>query len=327
MSIRAPRRAFTLIELLVVVAIIALLISILVPGLNAARNSAKKVATQAQLSTLETGLETFKADNKFGGAYPPSRSDDPDGDSAVISPYTNNEIEITGAGLLVWAMVGADLLGTPGFRDLDDEGWWDNTGRNDPDEDLYYIDNSGEPAYSRADLFVDAKMAMSTNVEDEDGLFLVPEEDGRDPDDARAYPMFLDSFGTPILYYRADPAGRQMVDRSRSEPDTGTERGIYHWHDNAALTEDGSPERVLMDTGDAHQLGFRRMPSGNPRDQVEEIRDADTFADSFTRYILDPTVQARPTPQNRDSFLLISAGVDQIYGTRDDVTNFDPNTD
>ena len=68
------------------------------------------------LGTLSTGLETFKADGRVGGGYPPSYSDDADGDGEVESPYGNlpdsnipSRFEITGAGLLVWALAGADL--------------------------------------------------------------------------------------------------------------------------------------------------------------------------------------------------------------------------
>ena len=45
-------------------------------------------------------------------------------------------------------------------------------------------------------------------------------------------------------------------------------------------------------------------------------------ANYFYEYIRDPRVQARPWPYRPDSYLLISAGADGIYGTNDDIRNF-----
>ena len=44
--------------------------------------------------------------------------------------------------------------------------------------------------------------------------------------------------------------------------------------------------------------------------------------DYFYEYIRDPKVHARPWPYRPDSYLLISAGMDGIYGTDDDIRNF-----
>ncbi|MDX1973757.1 MAG: prepilin-type N-terminal cleavage/methylation domain-containing protein, partial [Candidatus Sumerlaeia bacterium] len=56
-------RAFTLIELLIVVAIIAILASIAVPNFLEAQTRAKVAATQADMRTLATALETYRVDN------------------------------------------------------------------------------------------------------------------------------------------------------------------------------------------------------------------------------------------------------------------------
>jgi hypothetical protein len=46
------------------------------------------------------------------------------------------------------------------------------------------------------------------------------------------------------------------------------------------------------------------------------------FAYFYQLYIRDFRVQARPWPHRPDSYLLISAGADGIYGTNDDIRNF-----
>jgi hypothetical protein len=51
------------------------------------------------------------------------------------------------------------------------------------------------------------------------------------------------------------------------------------------------------------------------------------YANSFARFILDASVKARPTPVQKDTYLLISAGPDAIYGSDDDVINWTRKTD
>ncbi|MFC1763773.1 hypothetical protein ACFL6U_17070, partial [Planctomycetota bacterium] len=59
---------------------------------------------------------------------------------------------------------------------------------------------------------------------------------------------------------------------------------------------------------------------GNPLDfypatENKKIREAMSFGGTASV----------SRPQRRDSYILISAGWDGLYGTRDDVTNFDQN--
>jgi hypothetical protein len=42
----------------------------------------------------------------------------------------------------------------------------------------------------------------------------------------------------------------------------------------------------------------------------------------FYEYIRDPKVQGTPWPYRPDSYILISAGADGLYGTSDDICNF-----
>ena len=62
------RRGFTLVELLVVIAIIALLVSILMPALGRARELAKRVQCQSNLSACGRSLEMYK--NEFKDKMP-----------------------------------------------------------------------------------------------------------------------------------------------------------------------------------------------------------------------------------------------------------------
>jgi hypothetical protein len=89
--------------------------------------------------------------------------------------------------------------------------------------------------------------------------------------------------GAPILYYRADTSGK-------------TTRTIYDGSDNIRLVF----AKQIADGGE-HPL---------------------TSALFFYDYIKNPKITARDWPYRPDSYILISAGADGLYGTPDDIRNF-----
>ena len=95
------------------------------------------------------------------------------------------------------------------------------------------------------------------------------------------------SAGSPILYYRANNSQKLI-------------RDIYKQVDNEVL--------VYL------------------KQQTDNIEQPLCLTDSnyeyFYEYIRDPKIEAIPQPYNADSYILISAGSDGIYGTSDDIRNF-----
>jgi len=67
------KKAFTLIELLTTIGIIALLMAVLLPSLFAAKERAKVLVVNAELSNIGLALEAYTLNNK--GLYPPTRAD------------------------------------------------------------------------------------------------------------------------------------------------------------------------------------------------------------------------------------------------------------
>jgi type II secretory pathway pseudopilin PulG len=311
---------------MVVIGIIGLLVAIALPALNAARTAAKVTTTSATVRVLDTGLEQFKTDNAVGGAYPPSMH------VAPVDPRTGRKAPVCGASLLVWALAGADLLGTPGFRDMDGVadpfgGWVNQT-----DTALLYAKDptTGKPLVSRSGPYVDlSKMKVNTLT-----------------DGARTQ-CFVDAFNQPILYYRANVGATLLVsdeDPIGQTSGTYTPSGIYNLADNLNIT--GNISTAGMDFGagrrpysdhyhffsNSSQNGnkFLGLTSGGtsvatpgPGAGVPNVPG--TERGTFAWTVANPSITAAWRPYRDDAFILLSAGPDGIFGTADDVANFPTN--
>lgn len=100
--------------------------------------------------------------------------------------------------------------------------------------------------------------------------------------------------GLPILYYKADTSKTAHDVNNPDNPEN-----IYNYKDNHALISIGVPSK----------LGRKHPLYENPKIFYEMTRDYD-FGETSK-------------PQREDTFILISAGMDGLYGTEDDVANFD----
>ena len=104
--------------------------------------------------------------------------------------------------------------------------------------------------------------------------------------------------GTPILYYKANTSNKTI--RRGITPNKRT----YSARDNFELTT--RTYSIVSGWKIEHPLGYR------------EGIDYPNFYD----FITDPKVESTARSYNPDSYILISAGPDGLYGTGDDVTNF-----
>jgi prepilin-type N-terminal cleavage/methylation domain-containing protein len=325
---RQPARAFTLVELMVVIGIISLLIAIALPAFSAARTAAKRASTEAMISTLSTGADMFHADSALGGAYPPSVR-------TVVqpNPINNSQILVCGANLLVWGLAGADLLGTPGFRDLDNSGtndifggWTNDMGSNpaQPEVNLYALSGT-KPYHPRSGPYVDlSKVRLTKQMAPNSVKFQVPAGGGYLDSHA-----FLDAWDQPILYYKANPNAKYIAAEGYSSvgnPDAPS--GIYNLFDNAIITGGGTDPGMDFGAGRAHFSPDRNATNprpmlGNPTvSPTNSAFESQNPPGSFVRHIFNPSISAVATPHRPDSFILLSAGADGLFGTADDVANF-----
>ncbi len=306
---KREKTGFTLVELLTVLAIVAMLVGLLIPSLNLVRNTAKEAKQKVQLTEIGLALTAFRNDH---GDYPPSNWLIPPGDYC-------------GAQKLAEALLGWDLLGfhpksawrADGFDASGGALSYDPGKTRDIDVDGV-LDTFNERKGPYLELATTNAFRLGNNPARQDPEGLFPNSTPLNPD---RY-VICDSFGvkkvtiapgvtakagTPILYYRANTASKTIV----PPPPTPFFQRIYNVSDNMPLTT----QLTSIADGQAHKLGNvaggYEFFYGNPTAPVPVIG-----------YIQDPKVTARPWPYRPDSYLLISAGIDGIYGTSDDICNF-----
>jgi len=253
------------------------------PGsMNMARIYAKKTKQKAQLASIDTALTVFRNDY---GDYPPS-------EGATYEPF--KPLNYCGAQKLCEALLGRDLMGFhPGT------GWFPGDGVYDPTEQSLqqrtgrYLELATANAFKLGDLFKDTGVLEADTFVlcDVFGYKTIP----LPPDGKKSAKA-----GAPILYYRANTAGMNIEQ-------------IYNFDDNNFMiqvkaVDDGNPESHPLYAG----------PGGQGRDFFYY----GTPPITNIGYIQDPRITAKPWPYRPDSYLLITAGPDGLYGTADDIRNF-----
>lgn len=335
------RRGFTLLELLTVIAIITLLIGILVPSLSAARNQAKKTATQGLIRGIETGCLQFQVDND---RLPQSRGKNPfEADSA--------NIYLTGSQWLVLQVSGVDYGGyvkpvlqhdSNADNKIDSMDWLD------------WYSLSPKRTYTRSSAYVqaDSKSAASPNklITENTEITAIPAamqgsneggSGGSSDWNNGQIPLFIDAFRRPLLYYAANPAAKAaFTTGSPSGTGSGFVLGRYDQSDNAYMTgTDGSNGLTPVAAQDGWNLTGAQAPGFiHPLGRFEvtkakvdngEWPDPDTFQafvadrNAYDNSFRANTSKGKIAASNPDTFLIISAGVDGLYGTVDDVKNFE----
>ncbi len=297
------RGGFTLLELLVVIGIISMLVGLIAPGLRAVSIAAKKLKQKAVLHSLETGLELFAKD--FDG-YPDS--------TAVV----DGGKFVSGAQHLVEAMVGRD------GRGFDPKTNWNPIVPDPAVTDLY----------TDVPKSLNRRMGPYIEIKDISARLVFP--DLYDVDPVTVYsgtgtgkeraPVFVDIFrhrritlpsgssvwvGNPIVYFKANAASRFF--RDTSQPDIS--KWTYNYLDNQEIFKLGT----VKDPAVEHRFDPAYIdPDTAVTDQGQEF---------FYKYITNPKATQTGTveyyrPYNAKTFILMSAGYDGIFGTKDDVTNF-----
>ena len=283
-----------MIELLIVLAIIALLVGLLVPALTVVRKTAKETKQKAQFATIELALAAFKNDE---GDYPPSIWPLPPNPGSDYCGSQKLAEALLGWDLMgfhphsAWRADGLDAAGGPWTydpaqtRDANGDGIPDTFDeRKGP-----YLERTGVGVYKLVDLFGTNVGPLNPDtfvICDVFGAKKLTILKGVDP--VTGQPITVnEKAGAPILYYKANTSGKILNE-------------VYRVADNDAI--------VMA----KQQADGREHPLGRPDNQYQ----------TFYNYIRDPKITARAWPYRPDSYILISAGADGLYGTGDDICNF-----
>lgn len=277
----------------------------------------------AQLHAIEVGLEMYKTE--FGN-YPPST------DNMDLYDGTNSDINdptpYGGANKLAEAMVGLDMLGFHPNSDYRSDGLNvrdDGTGMGTMEEFPVYhadfddfrgngdlIETAEENIQARKGPYLDLENARAFEMQDVYGSVGPFRYTATAPSEISQSLVICDVFvknrgrgkytGTPILYYRA----RRMYTQQDCSDASGIADDIYYYADNWNLLNLG------VNAGFSYGYYPKEHPLG---DGVNDFLD-------FENMILNPLVTTIQRPYRADSYILISAGEDGVYGTSDDITNY-----
>jgi type II secretory pathway pseudopilin PulG len=329
---KKTKKGFTIIELLTVMSIIIILLGVLVPALNKTRRYAKTVVQRGQFHEISKGLELFRNDHSEN--YPDSGAGDP------CTP----PVGYCGAMKLCEAMLGQDGMGFNPLSHFSADGIVDGV-------DIYPFDlctstdptvYSG-PTATKPELatnlqsrikYVDAENVKAVRLQDlytwditTLGVSFYTPTVTFQTTNANTYPysypntvigdVFLradikgaprcqaragQKVGMPVLYYKADTS--KLNHDYITVPDPGIlNTNIYNFDDNYAITKLGCPWEAS-----APPIGASHPMANDPR--------------VFLKAITNTQVTSTPRPHKEDGYILLSAGWDGLYGTRDDVFNF-----
>jgi prepilin-type N-terminal cleavage/methylation domain-containing protein len=303
-------RGFTLVEMLTVIGIIVLLVSILLPVVSAVRTKAQTADTAAFLQRIGAGIQSYYSDFS---AYPGPLHNGQiySGGIAVdITGLTGNDAaQITESENLVLGLLGGLVIGKDGKVNYDP-----NAIGNGP-----VSLNLRAPKKYRA--YMD-KVGLSNPGDYGDDI--VAQKDCKDS----PIPEFLDRYPDPmpILYMRANvgaggiasnrmPIGTQsQYDLKQIEAYTTVNIGLGKELPATDEYKGGptptDPVKHGLKSVDPNGTSVNPPPTVPPGQKY--IYPYDLTA--FLRHPSMPTV-----PRQKDGFVLVSAGPDRLYGTKDDV--------
>lgn len=320
---KAKSKAFTIVELLTVISVITLIIGLLVPALNKVNRIAKDMKQKAQFHSINTALEMFKSEN---GEYPSSAQ------GGTSGSY------ICGAQKLAEALVGRDIQGFDPLSDMDDPDVYTNNpygltglqsvGTTELTTSLErrkgpYLNADNLPVFDIAQIY-----AIGANPTG--NVYPGALKNDGTTSTGNSAPVITDIYrtirvsvpvgatgtksvqaGTPVLYYKANIANKFNDTSSATNITTNS---VYNIYDNDEIVALGTVKDPLV----LHKIDAAVTTTPKGIDTFYEMITNNTASANLTAS--NPNLSR---PYRADSYILISAGFDGIYGTNDDVTNYE----
>jgi prepilin-type N-terminal cleavage/methylation domain-containing protein len=326
---RPSRSAFTLVELLVVILIIGILVGILIPVVSSVRRKAQAAATLAQINAIRGAIEAYQGTYN---AYPGPLADHvmyqvAPGSAPLPANISGTQVTQSENGVL-------GLMG--GLRD--------NNGTI-----TYYPEDVGTGPRSLSPGAPGQHSAFYTNSKElSTGQF--SDKPGNAPSCFDStIPEFVDRFNEPmpILYLRARRGAKgvmsDMKNYNAMNPSDLYQYDVRQYYSYICDPSGGNPSSGIVIGGRKQQNasggGLWDIASSNPRsgigdpaqggsgDPLINRKDGVNYAIAYFR---DPALNTPAnnvtnetgTPRSKDSFIIISAGPDRLFGTADDLCSF-----
>jgi prepilin-type N-terminal cleavage/methylation domain-containing protein len=303
---------FTIIELLTVMSIIVILISLLTPALNRVRRYSMDVKQRAQFHSIGVALDLFSNENE---GYPNSTRLD----TAAVP------LEYCGAMKLAEAMVGQDLKGFNPVSRFRRDGMDSDVA---PITNLYppkdvpsvaeyaenvksrktYLELERANAYQIADIY-DA--AVITSYSFVGSSYVLCDSFNRVTNKKTGKKL-----GMPILYYKADTA-KSLYPDANVVLAADSPKYIYNHDDNQQLIDMGMPWYTGVGPP-VHPLAS----AGTTPEGKDVTAAPDDWPKLFYKIVRDKKIDTGDKPYRADSYILMSAGYDGEYGSKDDIYNF-----
>jgi prepilin-type N-terminal cleavage/methylation domain-containing protein len=340
---RCHPRGFTLLELLTTLIIILVLVGILIPTVKKMREKAQEASVKAQISSLDSAINRYQQDfNAFPGPLPRGKL------FSITGPVTTGVFDT--AGIEIQTISGAEnlvlgLLG--GLKTLSGLGVTPATFTFDPgglSRGPRGLNSANPKSYTA---YIDGMMLSPAGAVYKDGS-------GEAQDSV--IPEILDRFSNPlpILYLRAQVGARGVVsiegnDSSNTAvllpattPPTPTQ---YDLREILSYTRLNLAKGTIGEGKSIRPDDYKNFtPAGSSTvlphgiQTVTPIKTTDKSDANYMypydgfAYLSNPSVpptdtstpaarNATGTPRNKDRYILISAGVDRVFGTADDITN------
>ena len=348
---RVQRAGFTLTELLIVIGIIAVLVAILIPTVNKVREAGFATDTASLIRTMDNAATNYYQDWQ---AYPGVFNDadigldndnnslgglDVDVEAGTRFVDGGGELDgITGAENFVLSVLGGLVLNDAGDVVYDPSA----VGRGPVDlrpgqgrTYSAYLDLQERDLSTHVVNEFDVAFGAATSADQDAGLIT-----GRWVDESGAamdsiVPEIVDRFPRrlPILVIRANQRVGRTAAVAHIDP---AERPVYGLNQVRGYVgelpdENGGPyigvgrKEVTVEHDELERFHGLRVGTDDDDDNGDDVFESSGADDNAGPYDGVPYLQDRANPGKAvkaNSLVIISAGRDGVYGTRDDITNF-----